>query len=103
MSQLYRVNFISNGKNYELYARDVSQGSMFGFVELADLVFDTQTKLVVDPNEEKLKTEFSGVSRTYVPMHNILRIDAVDDIGTAKIHEVTNITQFPSPIYTPKP
>ncbi|BEU01381.1 hypothetical protein OAG1_01810 [Agarivorans sp. OAG1] len=103
MSQLYRVNFICNGKTYELYAKHVNQASLFGFIEVGDFVFDARAQLVVDPSEEKLKTEFSGVNRTMVPMHNILRIDEVDKLGNSKIHEASNITPFPSAIYTPKP
>ncbi|GDY25281.1 MULTISPECIES: DUF1820 family protein [unclassified Agarivorans] len=102
MSQLYRVSFISNGKTYELYARQVNQGTLMGFVELADFVFDARAQLIVDPAVEKLKTEFSGVSKTFVPMHNILRIDEVDKLGLAKIHEDATITPFPSNLYTPK-
>ena len=81
---LYRIQFVSNGERYELYVRELSQDSMFGFVEIGDFVWDTHTSLVVDPSHEKLKTEFSDVERTYVPMHNVLRIDAVKKQGTAK-------------------
>ncbi|MEP1868972.1 MAG: DUF1820 family protein, partial [Paraglaciecola sp.] len=35
-THLFRVQFISNGEKYELYVREVSQGSMFGFVEVGD-------------------------------------------------------------------
>ena len=38
MSQLYRVNFICNGKTYELYAKHVNQASLFGFIEVGDFV-----------------------------------------------------------------
>jgi hypothetical protein len=38
-------------------------------------------------------------------MHNVLRIDAVNKKGTAKITQLENksdkVTAFPSPIYTP--
>ncbi len=99
---LYRVRFFSEDKIYEVYARDVLQGELYGFVILADLVFDNNTTVVVDPSEEKLKSEFSGVRQTIIPMHSIIRIDEVEKRGTAKITEVTgNISQFPSPVYTP--
>lgn len=101
---LYRVRFVSQDKIYEIYARDVIQGELYGFVVLSELVFDTNTTLVVDPSEEKLKTEFSGVKQTIIPMHSILRIDEVEKRGTAKITEISgNVTQFPSPVYTPGP
>jgi hypothetical protein len=81
------------------------QGALFGFIEIGDFVWDTHTSVVVDPSHERLKTEFSEVTKTYVPMHNILRIDAVNKKGSAKITKLENksdkVTAFPSPIYTP--
>jgi len=99
---LYRVRFFSGDKIYEIYARDVLQGELYGFVVLSELVFDNNTTIVVDPSEEKLKSEFSGVQQTIIPMHSIIRIDEVEKRGTAKISDIKgNVTQFPSPVYTP--
>lgn len=100
---LYRICFLNQGKVYEMYARGISQGSMFGFVEVEGLEFGTRTSLVVDPGEERIKTEFSGVRRTYIPMHCVLRIDEVDKRGASKISTVEegNVTQFPAPVYAP--
>lgn len=98
---LYRVRFISEDKVFEIYAREVYQGDLYGFVVIEELVFDTNTTLVVDPGEEKLKSEFEGVSQTIIPMHSIIRIDAVEKRGTPKVVELSgNVAQFPSPIYT---
>lgn len=100
---LYRVRFISQDKVFEIYAREVYQGDLYGFVVIEELVFDTNTTVVVDPGEEKLKSEFEGVSQTIIPMHSIVRIDQVEKRGTAKVVELKgNVAQFPSPIYTPR-
>lgn len=100
---LYRIQFVSNGERYELYVRELSQGGLFGFVEIGDFVWDNHTHLVVDPSHEKLKDEFADVTSTYIPMHNVLRIDAVKKQGTAKITQLSDkVTAFPGPIYTPK-
>jgi hypothetical protein len=100
---IYRVVFLNQGKVYEIYARQVSQtGSLFGFVEIEELVFDARKGVVVDPSEERLRIEFAGVKRTYLPMHYVLRIDEVDKQGVSKITEGGNVTQFPMPIYTPQ-
>jgi hypothetical protein len=100
---LFRIQFIANGERYELYVREVSQGSMFGFIEVGDFVWDTHTSLVLDPSHEKLKNEFADVTRTYVPIHNVLRIDEVKKQGTSKIMSLSDkVTAFPTPIYTPK-
>ncbi|MCH8867687.1 MAG: DUF1820 family protein [Proteobacteria bacterium] len=101
--KLYRVIFMSQGQVYEIYAREVGQGDMFGFVEVEQLVFGERTTVVVDPSEEKIKTEFEHVTRTYLPMHSIIRIDEVDKQGASKISKAkgSNVAQFPVPIYTP--
>ena len=99
---LYRVVFMSQGQVYEIYAREVGHGSMFGFIEIEQLVFGERSSLVVDPSEEKIKAEFENVKRTYLPMHSIIRIDEVDKQGASKISKLEgNVTQFPMPIYTP--
>lgn len=99
---LFRVVFISQGQVYEIYAREVGHGAMFGFIEVEQLVFGERSSLVVDPSEEKIKSEFENVKRTYLPMHSIIRIDEVDKQGASKISKLEgNVTQFPMPMYTP--
>ncbi len=100
---LYKIIFMSQGQVYEIYAHHVEQGAMFGFVEVQQLVFGERTSVVVDPSEEKIKSEFANVRRTYLPMHSIIRIDEVDKQGASKISKVegSNVAQFPVPIYTP--
>jgi hypothetical protein len=100
---LFRITFMSQGKVYEIYATSVGHSSLFGFIEVEKLVFGKRSSVVVDPSEEKIKTEFEGVKRTYLPMHAIIRIDEVDKQGTSKISKIEggNIAQFPVPVYTP--
>jgi hypothetical protein len=100
---LYKVVFMNQGQVYEIYARSVGHGTLFGFVEIEELVFGERSSVVVDPSEEKIKTEFAGVKRTYLPMHSIVRIDEVDKQGTSKISKLEggNVTQFPMPVYSP--
>ena len=102
-SHIFKVVFANQGKVYEIYAKKVSQGTLFGFVEVEELVFGERSTVVVDPTEEKVKSEFEGVKRTYLPMHSILRIDEVRKSGVSKVSalESSNVTQFPTPIYTP--
>jgi hypothetical protein len=43
------------------------------------------------------------VNRTYIPMHNVLRIDQVKKQGSAKITLLSDkVAALSSPIYTPK-
>ena len=101
--QIYKVIFMNQGQVFEVYARSISQGSLFGFIEVEELVFGEKTSIVVDPSEEKLKSEFAGVKRTYIPMHAVIRIDEVDKQGASKISSVDadNVATFPMPVYTP--
>ena len=101
--RLYRIAFTNQGKVYEIYARGVSHESMLGFIEIEDLVFGERTSVVVDPGEERIKSEFAGVRRTYVPLHTVLRIDEVEKQGVSKISDAEdgNVAKFPIPMYAP--
>jgi hypothetical protein len=103
-NKIYKIIFYNQGELYEIYAREVSHGSLYGFVEVEQLVFGEKTSLVVDPSEERLKSEFSDVKRTFIPMHAVVRIDEVEKEGTPKIKEAGkagNVTPFPAPAYSP--
>jgi hypothetical protein len=98
MKPIYKVIFHNQGKIYELHASSVSQAAMYAFVEIEGIIFDEHTELVVDPSEERLKDEFAGVEKTYIPMHSIIRIDKVSKQGSNKIVDSDpggNITPFP--------
>lgn len=99
--RLYRVSFTNQGQVYEVYARSVSHGAMLGFVEIETIVFGEKSTLVLDPGEEKLKTEFAGVVRSYIPVHSVIRIDEVTKAGPAKVTTLpegssSNVTPFPT-------
>lgn len=97
---LYRIQFMNQGKIYEIYAREVSHGGMFGFLEIAGFEFGKRTEIVVDPAEEKLKDEFAGVKRSFIPMHAVIRIDEVEKQGAAKISDADGkVTPFPMSYY----
>ncbi|MCP5114342.1 MAG: DUF1820 family protein [bacterium] len=104
-NRLYRVSFLNQGQCYEIYARHVSQGGLFGFIEIEELVFGAKTQIVVDPTEERLQSEFDGVKRFFVPMHSVIRIDEVEKEGVSRItpppDKEGTVTAFPGPIYTP--
>jgi len=84
---IFRVLFHNQNKIYELYAHEVSQASMMGFIEIGQIIFGERSKLLVDPAEEKLKSEFGDVKHTYVSHHSIIRIDEVEKEGKNKIHD----------------
>lgn len=97
---LYRVQFLNQGKVYEVYVREIFQSDLYGFIEVEGFVFGERAQMLVDPAEERLKTEFSGVARSYIPMHAIVRIDEVEKEGVARITDGTsgsNVMPFPLP------
>lgn len=100
-SHIFKILFVNQGKVYEIYARKVSHGGLLGFVEVEELVFGERSTVVVDPAEERIKAEFTGVKRTFLPMHSVLRIDEVRKQGVSKITalEGGNVAQFPAPMY----
>ena len=104
-SHIFKVVFVLQGKVWEVYAKKVGHGGLFGFVEVEDLVFGERSSVVLDPTEERIKAEFAGVKRTYLPLHAVLRIDEVKKQGTARIsaYEGGNVAQFPIAVPTPGP
>jgi len=105
-SHIFRIMFVNQGKIYEIYARRVSHGDLFGFIEVEELLFGERSSVVLDPAEERIKGEFAEVKRTFLPMHSILRIDEVKKHGVSKITALeggANVAQFPMPLYSTPP
>lgn len=102
--RIYKITFFNQDQLYEIYARQVSQGGLMGFVEVEELLFGERSQVVVDPSEERLKVEFDGVRRTYIPMHAVVRIDEVEKEGHSRIlhsEGEAKITPFPHTLYPP--
>ena len=102
-TQIFKVIFVNQNQVFEIYAKAIYQSDLWGFLEVEEFVFGERTQMVIDPSEEKLKAQFEGVIRSYIPMHTIIRIDEVERLGVARITEAAgnNIMSFPMPV-TPK-
>jgi hypothetical protein len=102
-THVYKILFVNQGKVYEIYARSVSQGDLFGFLAVEELVFGERSSVVVDPAEERIRSEFAGVRRSYIPLHAVIRVDEVEKQGVSKISAVEggNIAHFPLSAYGP--
>ena len=93
---VYKIIFIQLGEIYEVFAKQIYQSDMYGFIEVEEYIFNKDKQLVVNPSSEKLKNEFSKVDRSYIPINSIVRIDEVNESGEAKIKaNKGQITQFP--------
>ena len=99
-SHIYKVLFHSMGQIYEVYAHNIYSSDLYGFIEVEDYIFGKRSQLVIDPGEDKLRNEFDGVQRSFIPMHAVIRIDEVEKEGVAKVTETTtgNVTPFPMPV-----
>lgn len=71
-SRLYKVSYINQDKVYELFAKQVYESDIYGFLVIEEIVFGSQSELVIDPSEEKLKAEFDSVKRSFIPFHKML-------------------------------
>lgn len=98
-SHIFKVLFVREGKVWEIYARKVSHGGLFGFLEVENFVFNARSSVVVDPSEERIRGEFEGVARTWLPLHSVLRVDEVKKSGPGKItaYDGSNVAPFPMP------
>lgn len=98
---IYRIRFFNQGTVYEIYARSIAESEIFGFIEVDHLIFGETTSIVVDPSEERLKSEFADVRCIFIPTHSIVRIDVVEKEGIAKVvpteqtNGVNNVSMFP--------
>mgnify|MGYP001498218814 FL=1 len=97
---VYRVLFHSQGQVYEVYAHNIYQSDLYGFVEIEDYTFGNRSQMLIDPSEDRLRNEFEGVQRSFIPMHAIVRIDEVEKEGVAKITDSKGekVTPFPMPM-----
>ncbi|MBE2294436.1 MAG: DUF1820 family protein [Phycisphaerales bacterium] len=101
---IYRVLFANQGKLYELYARDIHQDELYGFIEVEELIFGEHSTVLINPAEEKLQNEFAGVKRTFIPIYSVVRIDEVEREGVSKIRIAEggdNVMPFPQPLVPP--
>jgi hypothetical protein len=104
--RVYKIIFHNQGEVFEIYAKNVDQGHLYGFVEVEEILYGERSQVVVDPSEERMKSEFRGVKRTLLPMHAVVRIDEVEKEGVPRITRQDGegtVAEFPSPIYTPEP
>jgi hypothetical protein len=99
--KLFKVTFLNHGRIYELYARNVSASSLWGFTEVGELVFDVNDGVVIDPTEERLRDEFGNTRVLHLPMQSIVRVEEVEKKGQSAIRDASTgesvVTMFPLP------
>jgi hypothetical protein len=76
---IYRVQFKTGNRSYSLLARSIGESEMFGFVEVADFIFEDRERLIISPEDDALRKEFAKVNFICIPHQYILRIDSLKD------------------------
>ena len=103
--KLYKVSFISQGKALDLYARCVGSSALWGFTEVADIVFDQASDgIVIDPTEEKLREEFANTRVLHLPIQCIVRVEEVEKRGPLAIRDAVSGDKvvLPFPVAPPR-
>lgn len=69
-------------------------------------MFGERSTIIADPGEEKLKSEFENVERTYIPVHAVVRIDEVTKLAKPRIsaggESGSKVTPFPNFLPIPR-
>ena len=95
-NSVYKIIFIQLGEIYEVFAKQIYQSDMYGFIEVEEYIFNQNKQLVVDPSSEKLEKEFKNVERSYIPINAVIRVDEVIELGEAKIKQnKSQVSPFP--------
>ncbi|WP_376695485.1 DUF1820 family protein [Wenzhouxiangella sp. EGI_FJ10305] len=104
MPKLYKVSFLNQGQVYELFCRKVMGSDLsYGFVEISQLVFETDDSVVIDPTEERLREEFEDVEVLHLPMQSVIRVEEVKKRGTAVIRDSKSGEKVtPLPVHGPR-
>jgi hypothetical protein len=101
MMKLYKVTFLNHGRVYALYAKRVASSSLWGFTEVAELQFDVNDGVVIDPTEERLRDEFGDTSVLHLPMQSVIRVEEVERKGPSAIRDAATgesvVMAFPLP------
>jgi hypothetical protein len=80
----YKVSFSLDQEMYQVCARHVESSNLYGLIEIGDFIFP-ENKLVYNPGEDRIRREFQGIQRTWLPYHAIVRIDEVRDSQESEV------------------
>lgn len=83
-STYYKVTFTNEDEIYQICARELGASDLYGLIEIGDFIFPS-SRLVYNPGEERLRKEFEGIKRTWIPYHAIVRIDEILDSRESEI------------------
>ena len=86
----YKVQFYDAKREIiTFFAKKVNPSSFLGLIEVSDILF-MDSEIIINPDEEKVRLELGGVSRTFLPLNAIVRIDEIDQGRGKLLKLVTN-------------
>ena len=103
-SHIFKVIFHNQGKVFEIYARKVGHGSMFGFIEVEELIFgeklDRGRRPVrgEDPDRVRGREAHLPAAALGDPHRRGAQVRAS---ARCRRPIASNVAQFPFPVYTP--
>ena len=62
----YKIIFMQLGEIYEIFAKQIYQSDMYGFIEVEEYIFNQNKQLVVDPSSEKLRERISNLLKDHI-------------------------------------
>ena len=86
-ANIYRIQFKTDDKYYDLFVRNVYPSDMHGFICIEGFLFKEEESRIINPRNEKLMLEFANVEIAFIPYYQIIRIDSVHQVGESLINE----------------
>ena len=68
ITPVFRVIFQNQGEVFEVYARQIFQSELWGFIELEEFVFNERSQVLV--TRQKTEKCIRRVKRSYIPEYN---------------------------------
>ena len=81
---LYRVFFKWKNKEISLSARSLDLTHPY-FVSIKDLVFPEDTKLIINPADEEIRTTFGKSKNLMIPFQAVILIEEVNEEQDTKV------------------
>lgn len=86
----YKVQFYDSKKEImTFFAKKLNPSSFLGLIEVSEILF-MDSEIIINPDDEKVRKEFNGVSKTFLPLNTIVRIDEIDQNRGKVLKLLTN-------------
>ncbi len=88
---LFRIRFKWKEKEYALKGRDLDMTHPY-FVSLGDLIFPDSSALIIDPADDDIRREFSGVKHIMLPVQ---QIHLIEELSETEFPADSRVLPFP--------